>query len=75
MRILPYRTSEDRINGVVITFVDITSRKETEEQLRQNMAELTRFNRATVSRESRMVELKKRSMNFACDWENLPGIR
>jgi len=65
MRISPYRTSEDRINGVVITFVDITSRKETEEQLRQNMEELTRFNRAMVSRESRMIELKK-EINELC---------
>jgi two-component system CheB/CheR fusion protein len=65
MRISPYRTSEDRINGVVITFVDITSRKEAEEQLRQNMDELTRFNRAMVSRESRMIELKK-EINELC---------
>lgn len=36
MRLLPYRTSEDRINGVVITFFDITGRKESEEALRQS---------------------------------------
>lgn len=36
MRLLPYRTSEDRINGVVITFFDITARKESEEALRQS---------------------------------------
>ncbi len=29
MRILPYRTSEDRIDGAVLTFVDISARKET----------------------------------------------
>ncbi len=33
-RILPYRSTEDRIEGVVITFVDITERKATEEALR-----------------------------------------
>lgn len=33
MRALPYRTSEDRINGVVITFVNITERKRAEEQV------------------------------------------
>ena len=27
MRIVPYRTGDDRINGVVLTFVDITERK------------------------------------------------
>jgi two-component system CheB/CheR fusion protein len=36
MRILPYRTSEDHINGVVVTFVNITSRKKTEESLRSS---------------------------------------
>lgn len=34
MRVLPYRTAEDHINGVVITFIDITSRKQAEEALR-----------------------------------------
>ncbi len=33
MRILPYRTTEDRINGVVITFFDITLRKQAEKAL------------------------------------------
>ena len=59
MRITPYRTTEDRINGIVITFIDITSRKETEQLLHDNMDELTRFNQAMVSRETRMVELKR----------------
>ena len=36
MRLLPYRTSDDRINGVVITFFDITGRKESEEALRRS---------------------------------------
>jgi two-component system, chemotaxis family, CheB/CheR fusion protein len=33
-RIAPYRTSEDRIAGVVATFIDIARRKEAENQLR-----------------------------------------
>ncbi|PSR55932.1 hypothetical protein AHMF7605_21715 [Adhaeribacter arboris] len=36
MRILPYRTTEDRINGVVITFFDITKRKQSEKALQQS---------------------------------------
>jgi two-component system, chemotaxis family, CheB/CheR fusion protein len=32
-RILPYRTKDNRIEGVVITFVDITTRKQAEEAL------------------------------------------
>lgn len=35
MRLLPYRTAEDRINGVVVTFFDITASRESEEALRQ----------------------------------------
>jgi PAS domain S-box-containing protein len=33
MNILPYRTAEDRIEGVIVTFLNITERKATEEQL------------------------------------------
>jgi two-component system CheB/CheR fusion protein len=35
MRIQPYRTQDNVIEGVVITFVDITEMKETREQLRK----------------------------------------
>jgi len=34
-RILPYRTLEDKIDGVVITFVNITESKELEAELRK----------------------------------------
>src|SRR6185369_3630331 len=33
-RALPYRTSEDRIDGAVLTFVDITSRRKAEHKMR-----------------------------------------
>ncbi len=36
MRVLPYRTSEDRISGIVITFVDISRRKKDENELYDN---------------------------------------
>lgn len=36
MRVLPYRTAEDRISGVVITFFDITQRNEAEKARRQS---------------------------------------
>jgi two-component system CheB/CheR fusion protein len=35
-RLLPYRTVEDRIDGVVLTFVDITRRYQSEAELREN---------------------------------------
>jgi two-component system CheB/CheR fusion protein len=40
VRILPYRTLENVIDGVVITFSDITATKGLEERLRQQAAEL-----------------------------------
>ncbi len=36
MRLLPYRTADDRIDGVVITFVKITERRKAEEALRES---------------------------------------
>jgi two-component system CheB/CheR fusion protein len=34
-RVLPYRTSEDQIGGIVLTFVDITERKRAQEEVHQ----------------------------------------
>ncbi|MBC7849547.1 MAG: PAS domain S-box protein [Chitinophagaceae bacterium] len=36
MRILPYRTAEDHIDGVVITFVDVNEREQAELALRES---------------------------------------
>ena len=38
-RTLPYRTADDHIAGVVLTFVDITGRKKADESLREAEAE------------------------------------
>ncbi|HEX8285231.1 MAG TPA: CheR family methyltransferase [Pyrinomonadaceae bacterium] len=35
MRVLPYRTEEDRINGVVVTFLDLSAHRQAEDELRQ----------------------------------------
>jgi two-component system CheB/CheR fusion protein len=42
VRIMPYRTLDDRIDGVVITFADITVAKKLEAQLREKHAALER---------------------------------
>ncbi|HKR63440.1 MAG TPA: CheR family methyltransferase [Thermoanaerobaculia bacterium] len=40
MRLVPYRTSQDRIDGVVLTFIDITARREAEQVLRRSSEQL-----------------------------------
>ena len=42
VRIMPYRTLENRIDGVVITFTDVTVSKALEVELRKTQAELER---------------------------------
>jgi two-component system CheB/CheR fusion protein len=39
-RMLPYRTQDNRIEGVVVTFIDITMRKHEEEAVRRSEARL-----------------------------------
>ena len=39
-RVLPYRSTEDRIDGIVITFIDITAQKKAENVIRNSAQEL-----------------------------------
>ena len=43
MRLRPYRTVEDRIDGVVLSFVDITSRREAQQNLAESEARYRRL--------------------------------
>jgi two-component system CheB/CheR fusion protein len=45
LRMRPYRTVDDKIDGVVITFVDVTERKAMEERLKSLLGEATRRSR------------------------------
>lgn len=49
MRIMPYRTLENRIDGVVITFTDVTAARKTEIELREKQSGL----------EKKILELEK----------------
>jgi len=55
VRIMPYRTLDDRIDGVVITFADITTAKKLEAQLREQHAALEK-NFAEQSRNTEKPE-------------------
>lgn len=50
---------EGIITGAVITFIDITNRKEFEKSIIEKSNELERFNNIMVDREIRMIALKK----------------
>ncbi|HVY57836.1 MAG TPA: chemotaxis protein CheB [Xanthobacteraceae bacterium] len=51
IRMRPYRTVDDKIDGVVITFVDVTDRRQTEDALRRSEERLRQ--------EIRLVELSR----------------
>ena len=53
VRIMPYRTLDDRIDGVVITFADITVAKKLEAQLREKHTALEKL----VTKQSSETEL------------------
>jgi chemotaxis methyl-accepting protein methylase len=58
VRIMPYRTLDDRIDGVVITFADITIAKTLEAKLRDNQSVLEKH----VADQSTELELAKGAM-------------
>jgi two-component system CheB/CheR fusion protein len=56
MRLRPYRTLDDRIDGVVVTFVDITERKQAEHRLRLMTAELDHRVKNVLARIASLIE-------------------
>jgi two-component system CheB/CheR fusion protein len=68
VRILPYRTLENVIDGVVITFTDATSSKTMQEELRQQASELKQM------AESLPTLLLGCRMDGACEYASLQWL-
>jgi two-component system NtrC family sensor kinase len=49
----------EKIAGAVVVFQDITEQKKSEKKIQKTLAELEMFNRLSIGRELRMIELKK----------------
>lgn len=72
MRITPYRTDEDRIKGVVITFLNITERRKSEDVLRA--AEEKYRSQQEHDVEKRTTELENSKDQYSTLVENTPDV-
>ena len=52
------------VTGAVVTFLDITTQKDGEKEIKEKYEELARFRRLAVGREKKMIELKKEINEF-----------
>jgi PAS domain S-box-containing protein len=55
---------DGKVSGAVVTFRDITERKQAEKELKEHMDELESFTRLTIDREEKMIELKEEINNL-----------
>jgi PAS domain S-box-containing protein len=55
---------DGKVMGAVLTFRDITERKQAETELKEHMDELESFTRLTIDREEKMIELKEEINNL-----------
>jgi len=63
--VMPLREKSGALRGFLKIIRDLTEFKRTEEELRENVDELMRFNAVATGRETRMIELKK-EINELC---------
>ena len=56
---MPLKDKKGALRGYVKIMRDLTDSKRTQDALRAQMEELTRFNSAAVGRETRMIDLKR----------------
>jgi PAS domain S-box-containing protein len=80
IRIMPYRTSEDKIDGLVITFIEITQSKQLEADLKHSQKMLQSFIQAVpsvivgLSFDGRIIELNAEAEKlFGCKREEVLG--
>jgi PAS domain S-box-containing protein len=55
---------DGNVMGAVVTFRDVTERKQAEKDLTEHMKELETFTRLTIDREEKMIELKEEINNL-----------
>ncbi|TDO73147.1 PAS domain S-box-containing protein [Flavobacterium chryseum] len=72
MRLTPYRTDEDRINGIIISFINVTERKQTEEALR-SVEDKYRL-KLEQQVEQRTAELKQSRDQYLTLVQNTPDV-
>ena len=65
-RVMPLKNQQGQVQRWFGTNTDVSEQRQAEDELRASNQDLTRFNRAAVDRELRMIELKK-EINTLCD--------
>jgi two-component system CheB/CheR fusion protein len=74
-RIQPYRTQDQRIDGVVISFFDISARLRAEQLVRESEAQLKELNKVLEERVAeRTADLARREGEFSTLAANVPAM-
>ncbi|HKR00105.1 MAG TPA: chemotaxis protein CheB [Pyrinomonadaceae bacterium] len=73
VRLMPYRTTEDKINGIVITFTDIHERKQAEEEMRASEERLRLVVQTTEDYAIMLLNAEGRYMDWNIGAEKMFG--